>query len=307
MIPAIKTQNGITLMLNGNTNVIANDHPNFDKICDAIKSDASVDDILSLVDIAIAVADFGEGKVTVENGVVMYNGTGLHHSMTNRILDMMREGFNVAPMLLFLENLMDNPDFRAVNELYGFLEATDLPITEDGHFLAYKMVREDWTDHRTGKMDNSIGAVVEMARNQVNNDKEQTCSAGLHFCSQGYLGFYGHGGRTVILKINPRDVVSIPSDYNNAKGRACRYQVVDEVAGYEGTQVPEDHSLGTSVADSYYDDDWESGDEVSMEEAADLLCGHTDDPKAALRKRIARGSVKTVTDTWSGKENVILP
>ena len=33
----------------------------------------------------------------------------------------------------------------------------------------------------------------------------------------------------VILKINPRDVVSIPTDYNNTKGRTCRYEVVGEV------------------------------------------------------------------------------
>jgi hypothetical protein len=37
------------------------------------------------------------------------------------------------------------------------------------------------------------------------------------------------GDRTVIVKINPADVVSIPSDYNDAKGRACRYEVVGEV------------------------------------------------------------------------------
>ena len=33
----------------------------------------------------------------------------------------------------------------------------------------------------------------------------------------------------MIVKINPRDVVSIPTDYNNAKGRACRYEVIGEV------------------------------------------------------------------------------
>ena len=34
----------------------------------------------------------------------------------------------------------------------------------------------------------------------------------------------------MILKINPRDVVSIPSDYNDAKGRACKYEVISELA-----------------------------------------------------------------------------
>ncbi len=35
----------------------------------------------------------------------------------------------------------------------------------------------------------------------------------------------------MILKINPADVVSIPNDYNGAKGRACRYEVIDQVKG----------------------------------------------------------------------------
>lgn len=35
--------------------------------------------------------------------------------------------------------------------------------------------------------------------------------------------------RTVIVKINPRDVVSIPTDYDNSKGRACRYEVIGEL------------------------------------------------------------------------------
>ena len=56
----------------------------------------------------------------------------------------------------------------------------------------------------------------------------QTCSYGLHFCSEGYLRHFG-GDRVVILKINPRDVVSIPTDYNNTKGRCCRYEVIGEV------------------------------------------------------------------------------
>jgi hypothetical protein len=43
-----------------------------------------------------------------------------------------------------------------------------------------------------------------------------------------YLNHFG-GARTVIVKVNPRDVVSIPSDYNGAKGRTCRYEVIGEL------------------------------------------------------------------------------
>jgi hypothetical protein len=77
-------------------------------------------------------------------------------------------------------------------------------------------------------MDNSVGKVVEMERNRVDDDKTQTCSTGLHFCGMSYLNHFG-GERTVIVKINPRDVVSIPTDYNEAKGRACRYEVIGEL------------------------------------------------------------------------------
>jgi hypothetical protein len=77
-----------------------------------------------------------------------------------------------------------------------------------------------------------------MERNQVDDDKDRTCSTGLHFCSQDYLPSFGsaQGNRVVIVKINPADVVSIPSDYNNAKGRACRYEVVGEI-GNTGDKI----------------------------------------------------------------------
>lgn len=310
-IPAIVTESTVSMMLNGQMRTLEMSHPNFEKVRNALKAGATEDAILSLIDVAAAVEDFGEGRVTVEHGVVLYDGNQLHNTMTTRIISMMSEGFNIAPMLLFLENLMENPDFRAVNELYGFLEATDLPITANGCFRAYKMVTRDYKDHYTGKFDNSIGTVVEMPRNQVNPDKASTCADGLHFCSQGYLSFYGGGGRTVIVEINPRDVVAIPVDYGNAKGRCCRYTVVGEVETAADEHVSEDHSFGTSVATVDYDDDNVSGDWVSKDEAARLLCAYAMDPLGAIRKRISRGTLKTRQtagdDSQAGETEVQLP
>lgn len=305
-VHAIVTESTVAVMLKGHMRVLEMTHPNYDKVRTALRTDASEDVIASLIDIAAAVEDFGEGRVTVDHGVVMYDGNALHNTMTDRIISMMREGFNITPMLLFLENLMENPDYRAVNELYGFLAATDLPITANGCFRAYKMVTEDYKDHHTGTFDNSIGAVVEMPRNEVNPDKDTTCADGLHFCSQGYLGFYGIGGRTVIVEINPRDVVSIPVDYGNAKGRCCRYTVVGEIETAENEHVPEDHSFGTSLVTDYADDFY-SGDWVSKDEAAVILCGDCLVPKDALRKRISRGTLKTRTEPFSGEILVQLP
>ena len=97
-------------------------------------------------------------------------------------------------------------------------------------FLAFKNVRNDYRDIHSGNFDNSIGQVCEMPRNGVDEDKDRTCSAGLHFCSIEYLPHFSdsNGGHTMIVKINPRDVVAIPADYNNTKGRTCKYEVVAE-------------------------------------------------------------------------------
>jgi signal peptidase I len=124
---------------------------------------------------------------------------------------------------------MSNPSRAAVSELYDWLEKTSLPITEDGDFLAYKKVRDDYRDFHTGTWDNSVGRILTMPRNQVDDERDRHCSTGLHFCSLSYLPrYHGGRGRVMIVKINPGDVVSIPSDYDYAKGRTCGYQVIGE-------------------------------------------------------------------------------
>jgi hypothetical protein len=176
--------------------------------------------------------------VSVQGEKLFWKGKEMHNALSNRMVAMLQDGFPVEPLVAFMENLMTNPSKRAVDELYGFLEKNSLPITPDGHFLAYKKVRQNYFDCHTGKMDNSVGKVVEMERNEVDDNKDQTCSTGLHFCSQEYLPHFGGGdSRVVIVKINPRDVVSIPTDYNNAKGRACRYEVIGEVGANPDDKV----------------------------------------------------------------------
>jgi hypothetical protein len=199
----------------------------YQRVVDAIKANdwVTVDNI---IDPKKVVIDYGNGNISVQGDKLYWKGEEFHNSLSTRMIRMLQDGFDIKPMVAFMENLMTNPSKRAVTELYGFLEKNNLPITPDGSFLAYKKIRQDYTDCHTGKMNNSVGQVVEMERNKVDDDQNQTCSTGLHFCSRDYLNHFG-GERIVIVKINPRDVVSIPNDYNDSKGRACRYEVVDEI------------------------------------------------------------------------------
>lgn len=252
MASFIKSDTHITLVFeDGESATVYNSEDNYDAVCEAVKN-KDWELALELAKPIEIVKRSIEGidKVAIEGGFVTYDGVPLHNTLTTRMLDMHNDGFDISPMALFLENLMQNPSFRAVNELYDFLESSNLPITEDGHFLAYKRVTGDFKDIHSGRFDNSPGTFVEMPRNMVNEDKNQTCSAGLHFCAREYLpefGSYSETNAVVMLKINPADVVSIPSDYNNAKGRCCKYYVVRELVIDldTGGKLPEENLEGS--------------------------------------------------------------
>lgn len=189
-----------------------------------------VDGALDLINTERAVASFTKGNVEIKNGQLFYKGIEICSGLTQRIIASMQNKENFEFYLPFLENLMLNPSERAVKRLYDFLQANDIEITEDGHFIAWKKVNSNFYDIYSNTMDNSPGKTVEMPRNMVNENDEETCSNGLHVCSKSYLGHYAScsSNRVVRVKVHPRDVVSIPVDYNNAKMRTCKYVVLDE-------------------------------------------------------------------------------
>jgi hypothetical protein len=225
--PYLIQGNNIVVVIENKPHTISKTHIAYQKVLDAIKAQ-DWDALPDLVEPRKVVLKFGDGNVSIEGETLFWKGKQLHTGLSTRMIQMLQEGFPIEPMVAFMENLYKNPSMRAVTELYGFLEKSNLPITPDGHFLAYKKVRDNYFDVHSGTMDNSVGKVVEMDRFDVDEDKDVTCSTGLHFCSMSYLNSFS-GDRTVIVKINPADVVSIPSDYNDAKGRACRYEVIGEL------------------------------------------------------------------------------
>ncbi len=231
-IPYLMQGKNIILVVDGKSHTISKDtHMSYVKIVEALKAQ-DWDALHDLVEPKKAIVDFGGGNVSIEGDKVFWKGKPFHNALATRMIDMYTDGFPIDPMVRFMENLMENPSKRSVDQVYGFLEKNSLPITEDGYFLAYKRVRKDYLDIHSGTMDNSIGTIVEMDRNEVDDNPDSHCSTGLHFCSESYLGHFGSSDQPVmILKINPADVVSIPTDYNGAKGRASRYEVIGQVDG----------------------------------------------------------------------------
>ena len=254
--PYIVQGSNITVVIGTTPHTVSKSHIAYNKLLNAIKA-GDWETVQDIIEPKKAVINFGQGNIEIQGDQIFWKGREMHNALTKRMVAMIQEDFPVEPLVAFMENLMENPSKRAVNELYGFLEKNTLPITSDGCFLAYKKVRADYLDCHSGTVLNKPAAymtdedtaalaeavgknsevtvaveegvtVVSMERNLVDDDQNRTCSTGLHFCSQDYLRSFG-GERIVILKINPRDVVSIPNDYNDSKGRCARYEIVDEI------------------------------------------------------------------------------
>jgi hypothetical protein len=157
-----------------------------------------------------------------------------------------------------MTRLQLNPSKRAVDELYTFLEHKNLPITANGTIQAYKAVRDNFTDCHTGSYDNSVGNVLQMPRNKVDDNKEVGCSYGFHAGTLEYAkGFMPQNGHILVVEIDPADVVSIPTDCNYQKLRTCKYKVVQEY------QLPLDEnkihdSRFNTEHDEYINNKWDN-------------------------------------------------
>lgn len=237
---------------------IDSSHPNYDEVMDElndsnfdINDDFDLHYILELMKpietVRRAVA--GNTDIEVTDSAVYFKGTELHGVLVDRILG----GDRVDHLVAFLGKLMGNPSYRAVNELYLFLEKNNHAILPDGNFVAYKIVDRNYKDLYTHTFDNSPGQVVTVPRNQVDEDCNRTCSYGLHVCGFEYLDKYGSArngsDRVVSVSINPADVVAVPSDYNNAKMRVCGYTVLKDISDRT--------DLWVGGALDYTDDSWD--------------------------------------------------
>ena len=265
-VPFMWVDGNLTVILQNKAYQVLPDHLNYRQIMDSLHS-AGEDELLELVDIEKAVQSFGQGLIEIKNGKVYYDGDEVHGAISKRILEFMSKGLPFQPLVNFLENLMENPSMQSQKELYDFLEHQYLPITEDGHFLAYKAVRGDYMDKYAGKFRNKVGDVCEMTRAKVDDDRGRGCSNGLHAGALNYVASYGSvdsGDKIVIVKINPKDVVSVPNDCNCEKLRTCRYEVVGEYQGEllkplyksefdEDSYYDEEEELYSEYDDAYWD------------------------------------------------------
>ena len=264
----ILTANTLTVMHDGQVQTCSASHRLWNGIKTALKNDdfSSAIDMMKPAAVLRAFSASAQG-IEVTDSAVLYNGEPLAGPLVERIFSLREEGFTIDPLVKFCENLMQNPSYRSREQLYTFLEKNNMPITPDGCFMAYKRVKDDFTDVHSGSISNKPGAVVEMPRFNVDDDPNRTCSAGLHVCSREYLKRFS-GSRLVACKVNPADVVAVPTDYNFTKMRVCKYEVVEELP----------LSLVTDLVPHWNEAVYDTSDDEDLEEDTTNYDGDWEDP-----------------------------
>lgn len=229
--PRIITNNNIAIYYKGKHSTISFESANYSKLLDAFREERW-DDVPALLSPEASIGPLSNGKLRVDNGqVYLTTDDGCEFAVTpslnKNIMLHIEQKLNLASLINFALNLQNNTSSRSIEQLFDWIQNTNLTITDDGCFIAYKGIRKDFLDSRTGTFDNSPGKIVEMPRNQVDDDPRSTCSHGLHVATYGFASTWSD--ITVSVKVDPADVVAVPVDYNRSKMRVCKYKVLEKI------------------------------------------------------------------------------
>ena len=257
--------------------------PNFEPFKKALIS-GDFETAIDYLDIRKQVEAFADGDLVVDKGAVYYHGQRLHGKVIDKLLDLLGSGLDVGSAFVkFVKNLLDNPSNNSVEELYDFLSYKQLPIDDDGYVIGYKGVCSDyWSQsgnkhtivlqgqtNERGQIKNVVGSTIEVARNCVDDNRENGCSHGLHIGSFDYANDWASGGKLLLVRFNPRDAVSVPSDCSCQKLRVCKYEIIKEIPREESEIEAPYYSVytnGETREEDENDYDYHDNDEEYYEE-----------------------------------------
>lgn len=240
------SNDSIKVFINGEMTIIPKGDGRFHEVLKCIQENR-LQDIPDALDVAKSFKRMG---LELIDGVIHLEGEPLPKGLSNKVMAIREMGLPTEPLFNFWDKLKENPSLNSRKMLFKFLEHNGHPITEDGCFLAYRGVTEDFKDRHTNSFDNSVGSVLEMPRENVDDNPNNLCSAGLHVASYDYA--YGFGPKRILVKIDPSDVVCVPEDYQGTKMRVCKFEVIAEAPTIRQEPI---------YTDENSDDYWEDHDE----------------------------------------------
>ena len=278
---------GTVTFENGDSFPFSSDHPKYDDILAALVAGADQKTVFALVSPFDSIfLNFTQitDRVSRKGMNLFFDGDPLNNGIASEIIKTMdAEGFQNGTTwpsyVAFLERLMTNPSEESRGHLYQYVKSHGLVITDTGMLVLYKGVHttdvadvyessnsgyglvEDGsgtiTEYKNARLPNAVGYVVTIPRGMVDTNRGVYCSTGLHAGTYDYASSFAPVLLTVL--VDPRDVVSVPSDHSNAKVRLSRYEVLEVNEGKTYTGVV---STSADLDDDDADDSELSDDEI---------------------------------------------
>lgn len=262
----ITNSKAIILILSDNTNVrVEKSDASYAKILKSFElpkneQEAAILMILNPVIQGKSAVNDVEGFELI-NDEIHYQGERLPAALERKVISIMEDGLPLDHFAKFWERLQNNPSATSINELVDFLSYKELPITEDGFFIAYKGVDSSYWSvkgntstkvtqgivNSSGQILNSIGSIIEVPRRQVDDNRVNECSHGLHVGSLDYAKSWAT--KVVVVKVDPADVVSVPKDCSCQKCRVSKYEVLYDFVGEITASVVSDDGEDDIVDD----------------------------------------------------------
>lgn len=231
-------------------------------------------------------------NLSVEDGILRFGEHYLEETLSAHMLSLLNES-NVPKdeklwksYVRFLDNMFQNVNAEIRNQLFRWMDyenkaGNGFAITEDGCIVGYKgckgSILEPYSSFTgnaivdgveiSGHIPNKVGSVIQMPRSEVQFDPSVGCSFGLHVGTRDYA--VGWAPILLLVKVNPRDVVSVPYECDSQKMRVCEYTVL------KVTDASEEHKMFHADEDDY-DEEYYIGDDC-FEECCEECCDDYDE------------------------------
>ena len=245
MLSHIKSNdNHWTVVLGGQPHQFDHTHPEYNGLCECVMA-GDADEFVNLINTGTVIENWSEGNFEFRDGFLYYENEQVANQPTERIINMIKNSWDYKPMLAYLDRLYQNVSNRAVHESYTWCSNKGLPITDDGMLIGYKgvslysgedrfdnlgrpLAKGDHVDKYTGtSFRNNIGDECSMNRRGVSDNCNDGCASGLHVGTYEYAeSWAGTNGVVVLVKFDPADIVSVPTDCQYSKMRVSKYTVV---------------------------------------------------------------------------------
>ena len=227
----------ITVYENGETYTANQDHPNYEMIVRVAIDGGEVGHLFNLATVAYDKFNAITERITINGSTLYYDHDPIDGPLAEQVVKFYREGHEFGPLVKFYEKLQLNPNEHSREQLFVWLNR-NFTIDSDGDIVMYKgvnVVEGGFTSIHAGpaivnnvavngNVFQKVGDVVEMPRSDVQHDPYVGCSTGLHASNFEYARSFTTGA-VLTVKVNPADVVSVPTECEAQKVRVCRYTV----------------------------------------------------------------------------------